>query len=136
MSKCLSVALLVTMAPWVGPQEKGKDQKEVSPGDVAKQWIDAAAKKDGKTLEKLASKTTRQQSLKLILEQGWLGYQGDVKIIHQETCGDRAVVVYRLENRDAAFTAEIRYDILTLVLEAKQWKVDTQGGGVLKEGKR
>ena len=58
------------------------------------------------------------------------------KIIHEEIDGDRAVVVCRLENRDAVFTDEIRYDMITLVRETKQWKVDLQGGGVLKPGKQ
>jgi hypothetical protein len=136
MRESLSFVLALTLAPWACPQEKGKDQKAVSPGEVAKQWIDAAAKRDGKSLERLACKATPKQSLKLLQEQGFVSYQGEAKIMHEETSGDRAVVVYRLENRNAAFTAEVRYDLLTLVQEGKEWKVDTQGGGVLKAGKQ
>jgi hypothetical protein len=136
MTESLCFVVLVALVPLAPGQEKGKDQKQVSPSEVVKQWIDAAAKKDGKTLAKLASKSTPKQSLKLIQEQGFVSYQGEAKIVHEEICGDRAIVVYRLENRDAAFTAEIRYDIITLVQEANEWKVTTQGGGVLKAGKQ
>jgi hypothetical protein len=136
MIKVFSFILFVAFVPLTCAQEKPKDQKELSPSEVVKQWIDAAAKKDMKTVAKLASKTTTKQSLKLIEEQGFLNYQGETKIIHEENGGDRAVVVYRLENRDAVFTPEIRYDMITLVREAKQWKVSQQGGGVLKEGKQ
>jgi hypothetical protein len=89
-----------------------------------------------KTLAKLASRTTPKVSLTVIKQQGFLDYQGTTKIIHEEVSGDRAVVVYRLENRDAVFTAEIRYAVIDLVREDKQWKVTEQGGGVLKPGKQ
>ena len=85
-----------------------------------------------KTVAKLASRTTPKRSLKLIEEQGFLNYQGTVKIVHEEIKGDRAVVVYRLENREAVFTAKIRYDVIVVVREDKQWKVSEQGGGVLE----
>jgi hypothetical protein len=89
-----------------------------------------------KTVAKLASKTTPKASLKLMEQQSFLDYQGAAKTIHEEISGDRAVVVYRLENRDAVFTAAIRYDVIVLLREDKQWKVIQQGGGVLKPGKR
>jgi len=59
-----------------------------------------------------------------------------VKIVHEEIKGDRAVVVYRLENPEAMFTAKIRYDVVVVVREDKQWKVSEQGGGVLEPGEK
>jgi hypothetical protein len=135
MISCLSW-ILVASGPLASPQDNPKDQKEASPSETVKQWIDAAANRDQKTLAQLAGKSTSKQSLKLIEQQGFLNYRGAAKIIHEEICADRAVVVYRLENRDAVFTPEISYDIVTLVREANQWKVDMQGGGVLKAGKQ
>jgi hypothetical protein len=135
MTKVFSFLLLVAFVPLVYAQKGGKDEKKGSPSETVKKWIAAAGKRDGKTLAKLASRTIPKISLKLIEEQGFLNYQGAVKIIHEESSGDRAVVVYRLENRDAVFTAEIRYDLIDLVREDKQWKV-TQAGGVLKPGKQ
>ena len=48
--------------------------KEVSPSEVVKQWIDAAAKRDMKTVAWLASTTTSKPSLRLIEQQGFLKY--------------------------------------------------------------
>jgi hypothetical protein len=139
MSTVLASVLLVAFAPWAfaqaTAQEKPKELKERSPSEVVKQWVSAAAKRDMEAVTKLASKTTPKQSLMLIEQQGFLNYQGEVKIIHEELSGSRAIVVYRLENRDAVLTAEIRYDMILLVREDQQWKVAEQGGGVLKPGK-
>ena len=134
MTSFLSL-ILVASGPSTSPQDNPKDQKEASPSETVKQWIDAAASRDQKTLTKLAAKSMSKQSLKLIEQQGFPNYQGQVKIIHEEICGGQAIVVYRLENRDAVFTPEIRYDLVTVVREANQWKVNEQGGGVLKAGK-
>jgi hypothetical protein len=136
MTRVFSFVLGVALVSLAHAQEESKDAKAVSPSDTVKKWIDAAAKRDMKTVAKLASRTTTRRSLKLIQEQGFLNYQGTAKIIHEEISGDRAVVVYRLENRDAVFTPEIRYDVIVLVREDKQWKVTEQGGGVLKPGKQ
>jgi hypothetical protein len=136
MTKVFPFLLWVPLVSLAHVQEESKDQKAVSPSNTVKKWIDAAAKRDMKTVAKLASRTTTRRSLKLIQEQGFLNYQGAVKIIHEEIGGNRAVVVYRLENHDAVFTAEIRYDVIVLVREDKQWKVTEQGGGVLKPGKQ
>lgn len=136
MTRFVSLVILVAFAPSACPQEKPKDPKEASPSETVKQWIDAAANRDAKTLAKLAAKSMSKQSLMLIQQQGFPHYQGQVKIIHEETCGEQAIVVYRLENRDAVFTPEIRYDLVTLVRDANQWKVNEQGGGVLKAGKQ
>jgi hypothetical protein len=136
MTRLLSFLLLVAFGPLAYAQKGSKNENKVSPSDTVKKWIDAAGKRDMKTLGKLASRTTPRRSLKLIEEQGFLNYQGAAKIIHEEMSGDRAVVVYRLENRDAVFTAEIRYDVIVLVREGKEWKVTEQGGGVLKPGKQ
>jgi hypothetical protein len=89
-----------------------------------------------KTIAKLASRTTPKHSLKLIEEQGFVNYQGTVKIVHEEIKGDRAVVVFRLHNREAVFTAKVRYDVIVVVREDKQWKVSEQGGGVLEPGEQ
>jgi hypothetical protein len=135
MTKVFSSVLLVAFASLAFAQEEKKDPKAVSASETVKKWIDAAANRDMKTLEKLAAKTTRKTSLKLIKEQWFINYQGTVKIIHEETSGDRAVVVYRLENRDAVFTPEICYDVIGLVREDNEWKVDDRVGGVLKPAK-
>jgi len=135
MTSFLSL-ILVASGPLASPQDNPKDQKEASPSETVKRWIDAAASRDQKTLAKLAAKSMSKQSLKLIEQQGFPNYQGQVKIIHEEICGGQAIVVYRLENRDAVFTPEIRYDLVTVVREANQWKVNEQGGGVLKAGKQ
>jgi hypothetical protein len=133
MNKVIAVVLLLSFASLAFA---GKDDKEeLSPSETAKKWIDAAGKRDAKTLAKLASKTMRKQALKLLDDQGWTVYQGTVKIIHEETTAERAVVIYRLENPDAVFTAELRYGILDLVREGDQWKVTDQAGAVLKPGK-
>jgi hypothetical protein len=136
MTKFFSFVLWVALVSLAHAHDESKDQKAVSPSDTVKKWIAAAAKRDMKTVANLASKATTKRSLKLIQEQGFLNYQGAAKIIHEEIGGDRAVVVYRLENRDAVFTPEIRYDVIVLVREDKQWKVTEQGGGVLKPGKQ
>jgi hypothetical protein len=130
------ILFLAASVALTSAQGESKTQKEESPGDTVKTWINAAAKRDWKTVEQLASKTTPKRTLKLLKEQGFLNYQGTAKIIHEEISGDRAVVVYRLENRDAVFTPEVQFDIIVLVREDKQWKVDTRGGGVLKPGKQ
>src|SRR5262249_26646016 len=92
MSTILPSVLLVAFAPLAAAQataqEKSKDPKERSPSEVVKQGVGAAAKKDMETVAKLASKTTPKQSLTLIELQGFLNYQGDVKIIHEEIGGD------------------------------------------------
>jgi hypothetical protein len=135
MTKLLSFLLLVAFVPLAFAQKGSKDENKISPSDAVKKWTAAAGKRDMKTLAKLASRTMPKVSLKVIKQQGFLDYQGTTKIIHEEISGDRAVVVYRLENRDAVFTAEIRYDLVDLVREDKRWKV-TQAGGVLKPGKQ
>ena|SRR5262249_11626945 len=136
MTKVISLMLLFAFLTLADAQEENKDAKKAPPSATVKKWIDAAAKKDMKTLAKLASRTTPERSLKLIEEQGFLNYQGTVKIVHEEIKGDRAVVVYRLENREAVFTAKIRYDVIVVVREDKQWKVSEQGGGVLEPGEQ
>jgi hypothetical protein len=136
MTQVYSFVVLAAFVSLACAQEERKDKKELSPSDTVRQWIDAAARREMKTVGKLASRTTPKRSLKLIEGQGFLSYQGAARIIHEEISGDRAVVVYRLENRGAVFTAEIRYDVIVLVREDKQWKVTEQGGGVLKPGKR
>ena len=136
MTRNIPILFLAASVSLAHAQGESKAQKEESPGDTVKTWIDAAAKQDWKTVEKLASRTTPKRTLMLLKEQGFLNYQGTAKIIHEEISGDRAVVVYRLENRDAVFTPEVQFDIVVLVREDKQWKVDGQGGGVLKPGKQ
>jgi hypothetical protein len=136
MPRVIAFAIFCAFAPLAYGQEKQKGQKELSPSDVVKQWNDAAAKRDMKTVAKLASKTRSKKSLALIVQQGFLEYQGETKIIHEEISGDRAVVVYRLENRDAVFTAAIRYGTNLLVREDGVWKITREEGFViLKEGK-
>jgi outer membrane lipoprotein-sorting protein len=66
-----------------------QQKAEVSPSEVVKQWIDAAAKRDMKTVAKLASKTTRKQFLKLLEDQLFLDYRGETKIIHEEILADK-----------------------------------------------
>jgi hypothetical protein len=135
----VSVALLAVLfafVPLAPTQEKPKDQKDLSPSDVTKVWNGAVAKRDMKIVAKVAAKGTPKLVFELIQQQTFLDYQGETKIIHEEISGDRAVVVFRLENHAAAFTPEIRYDVAVLVREDGQWKVSHNGGGVLKEGKQ
>ena len=136
MTQVYSFVVLATFVSLACAQEERKDKKELSPSDTVRQWIDAAAKRDMKTVGKLASRTTPKRSFKLIEEQRFLDYQGMVKIVHEEIKGDRAVVVYRLEHREAVFTARIRYDVIVVVREDKQWKISEQGGGVLEPGRQ
>ena len=136
MIRAFSFALVFAFVPLAHAQEKSKDQKELSPSEVVKQWNQAASKRDMKTLAKLASKTMPKQSLEDIKQQLFLQYQGETKIIHEEISGDRAIAVYRVENRGAVFTPEIEYGMITLLREDGHWKVSDQGGGVLKAGKQ
>src|SRR5262245_27049017 len=137
MLRAFSFAVCCAFVPLAYGQERPKDQKELSPSDVVKQWNDAAAKRDMKTVAKLASNTRSKRSFELIAQQAFLDYQGETKIIHEEMSGDHAVVVYRLENRDAVFTAAIRYGMNVLVREDGVWKVTREEGGViLKKGKQ
>ena len=136
MTKVISLILVNSFLTLADARQESKNGKEPSPSDTVKKWIDAAAKKEMKAVAELASKATPKRSLKLIEEQGFLNYQGTVKIVHEEIKGDRAVVVYRLENPEAMFTAKIRYDVVVVVREDKQWKISEQGGGVLEPGEK
>ena len=136
MARVISLMIIFVFLTPADAQEESKDGKEASPSDTVKNWIDAAAKKEMKTVAKLASRATPKRSLKLIEDHGFLNYQGTVKIVHEEIKGDRAVVVYRLENQEAVLTAKIRYDVIVFVREDKQWKVSEQGGGVLEAGEQ
>jgi hypothetical protein len=136
MVKTLSIVALFSYLLLAPAQEKPKGHEKVSPSEVIKAWNSAVAKRDMKIVAGLASKSTSKATLKLIQQQLFLNYQGETKIIHEEISGQRAIVVYRLENRGAAFTPEIRYDIAGLVREDGQWKVSQNMGGVLKEGKQ
>ena len=136
MTKVISLMVLFAFLTLADAQEESKEGKKESPSDTVTKWIDAAGKKEMKTIAQLASKTMPKHSLKLIEEQGFLNYRGTVKIVHEEIKGDRAVVVYRLENREALFTAKVRYDVIVVVREDKQWKVSEQGGGVLEPGEQ
>jgi hypothetical protein len=136
MVKTSSLVALFSYLLLTPAQEKPKGHKKASPGEVIKAWNNAVAKRDMKIVATLASKSTSKATLKLIQQQLFLNYQGETKIIHEEISGQRAIVVYRLENRGAAFTPEIRYDIAGLVREDGQWKVSQNMGGVLKEGKQ
>jgi hypothetical protein len=137
MLKPLSFLLLFALVPLAFAQEKPKDKQDFSPSEVVKQWNQAASKRDMKTLAKLASGTAPKQSLELIDQQFFLHYQGETKIIHEEISGGRAIVVFRVENRGAVFTAEIRYGFILLVREDGQWKVTgEEGSGVLKPGRQ
>ena len=131
MRETLSSVLLCVLLPLAAGQEKQKDEKELSPSDVVKQWNSAAAQRDMETVTKLASKTVSKQSLEVIRRQGVLDYQGETRIVHEEIGGDRAVVIYRLAYRGTLFT-EVKYGIKTLVREDGQWKVSREQGGVLK----
>src|SRR5262245_27982422 len=136
MLRAFSFTVFCALVPFANGQEKPKDQKELSPSDVVKQWNDAAAKKNMKTIAKLASTTRSMRSLELMAQQAFLEYQGVTRIIHEEISGGRAIVVYRLENRDAVFTAAIRYGMNLLVREDGVWKVKREEGFViLKKGK-
>jgi hypothetical protein len=84
----------------------------------------------------LAPKSTRPITFKLIREQLFLDYQRKTEIIHEEISGEKAIVVYRLENPGATFRPEVRYDTVGLVREDGQWKVTQGVGGVLNEGKQ
>ena len=137
MLRAFTFAVFCAFVPLAFGQEKPKGRKTLSPSDVVKRWNDAAAKRDMKTMVRLASKTRSRRSLQLIQQQGFLEYRGETKIIHQEIRGQRAVVVYRLENRDAVFTAAIRYGMNLLVREDGVWKVEREEGFViLKKGKQ
>src|SRR5262245_15976816 len=137
MIRSVSFILLYALVPVAHAQEKSKDEKAGSPSDIVKQWNAAAAKRDMKVLANLASKSTPKRALWLIEQHGFPHFQGETKIIHEEISGDRAVVIYRLENRGAVFTAEIRYGINLLVREEGQWKVTRHEGGLdLKPGKQ
>jgi hypothetical protein len=131
-----SLLAILAVVPLAPAQEKAKDPKATSPSAVIKAWNEAAAKRDMRTLARLASTNTPKSTFNLIQQQTFLQHQGEIKIIHEEISGDRAVVVYRLENRGAVFTPEIRYDIAGLVREDGQWKVAPHLGGVLKEGRQ
>jgi hypothetical protein len=136
MKRVLSIAALFSFATLAPGREKSKGDMNPSPSQVIKAWNSAVAQRDMKLLARLAAKSTRPLTFKLIREQLFLNYQGKTKIIHEEISGERAIVVYRLENRGAAFTPEVRYDIAGLVREDGQWKVSQDLGGVLKEGKQ
>jgi hypothetical protein len=136
MTRAVSLLVLFSFGPLAGAQERPKDHKKLSPSDITRLWNNAAAKRDMKLIGSLASKDTPKTTFAIIQQQTFLQYQGETKIIHEEIGGDRAIVVYRLENRGAVFTPEVRYDIATLVREDGQWKVSQKGGGVLKEGKQ
>ena len=137
MLRAFAFAFFCAFVPLAFGQEKPKGQKNLSPSDVVKRWNHAAAKRDMKTLARLASKTRSKRSFQLIEQQAFLEYQGETKIIHEEISGQRAVVVYRLEKRDAVFTAAIRYGMNLLAREDGVWKVTREEGGViLKKGKQ
>jgi hypothetical protein len=137
MLRAFTFAAFFAFVPLAYGQEKPGDQKELSPSEVVKRWNDGAAKRDMKTVANLASKTRSKRSLELIAQQAFLEYQGETKIIHEEISGDRAVVIYRLENRDAIFTAVIRYGTNLLVRQDGVWKVSGEEGFVtLKKGKQ
>ena len=130
MIRVLLFVVLSAIVPLANGQEKPKDTKEVSPSEVVKQWNDAAAKKDMKALEKLASGAMSRQILKLIELQFFIHYQGETKIIHEEVSGDRAVVVCRLENK-TPILAEVSYRMNLLVKERGAWKVSQADGSVV-----
>lgn len=109
--------------------QENKEQKEPTPSQVVKQWTDAVAKRDMKTAVKLASRTMNKVYLDLLEQQWFLRYQGETKIIHEEVSGDRAVVVYRIENK-RAIIAEIRYRMNALAKEGGAWKVTQEEGSV------
>jgi hypothetical protein len=136
MIRALSLVVLVSFVALAPGREKPKGDKDLSPSEVIKAWNSAVANRDMKIVTRLAAKSTRQVTFKLIREQSFLNYQGKTKIIHEEIGSERAIVVYRIENRGAVFTPEIRYDIAGLVRENGQWKVSQDLGGVLKEGKQ
>jgi hypothetical protein len=137
MNRAFGILVLWAVASFVAGQDKPKDAHDPSPSEVIKRWNEAAAKSDMKTVAKLASKTTPKVVLELIEQQFSLHYQGETKIVHEEISGDSAIVVHRIENRDAVFTAEIGYRMNLLVREDGLWKVTEQSGSVtLKPGKR
>jgi len=137
MIRASSLMLFCIFVPLAAGQEKSKDQKAASPSEVVKTWNDAVAKRDMKTVAKLASKTMPKRTLELLFQSGFPPYQGETKIIHEEISDDSALVVFRLENRGAIFTAEIRYGMNLLAREDGQWKVTRHEGGiVLKPGKQ
>jgi hypothetical protein len=135
MTSALPRLVFLAFAPLAGLQERPPDPAKPAPSDVIQQWNDAVAKRDVKTMARLAAKAIPKRALTILQQQSFLDYQGSTRIIHEEISGDRAVVVYRLENRGAVFTPEVRYDVATLVREGGQWKVLPNGGGVLKEGR-
>jgi hypothetical protein len=137
MTRAFPFVVVLSLLPMAHSQEKPKDRKGPSPGEVAKAWNDAAAKRDMKTLAKLASKDTTKQTLDAIEQQSFLHYRGETTVIHEEISGERAVVVYRVENRGAVFTPEIRYGMVLLLHEDGVWKFRSGEGSVsLKLGKR
>jgi hypothetical protein len=137
MNRAFGILVLCAVTSFVAGQDKPKDAHDLSPSEVIKRWNEAAAKSDMKTVAKLASKTTPKVVLDLIEQQFFLHYQGETKIVHEEISGDSAIVVHRIENRDAVFTAEIGYRMDLLVREDGRWKVTEQSGNVtLKPGKR
>jgi hypothetical protein len=136
MKSALSLLALFAFLAWAPGREKEKGDKDLSPSQVVKAWNRAVAQREMKTVARLAAKSTRPITLRLIRDQLFLNYQGTTRIIHEEISGKRAIVVYRLENRGAAMTPEIRYDIAGLVREDGRWKVSQDLGGVLKEGKQ
>jgi hypothetical protein len=136
MKTALSLVTLFSLVTLAPGREKPKGNKDPSPSQVIQAWNSAVAQRDMKTVARLAAKGTRPTTLKLLREQLFLNYQGKMRIIHEEISGARAIVIYRLENRGATFTPEIRYDIAGLVREDGRWKVSQDLGGVLKEGKQ
>ena len=52
MTRLLSFLLLVAFGPLAYAQKGSKNENKVSPSDTVKKWIDAAGKRDMKTLGK------------------------------------------------------------------------------------
>jgi len=136
MRRAVSLVIFFSLASLAEGQERPKEHDGSSPSGVIKLWNDAVARKHSKLVAELVSKDAPKRTLEILQQQTFLEYQGETRIIHEEISGDRAVVVYRLENRGALFTPEVRYDVATLVREDGHWKVSPNGGGVLKLGKQ
>jgi hypothetical protein len=137
VTRAFAFVVIVALLPVAYSQEKPKDREGPSPGEVVKSWNEAAAKRDMKALAKLASKDVSKQVLDAIGQQGFLYSGGETKVIHEEISGERAVVVFRVENRGAVVAPEIRYGMVLLLRESATWKFRRQEGSVsLKPEKR
>lgn len=138
MARFVPFVLMLTLLPEAYGQEQSKAPKgPSSPGEVLQAWYEAAARRDMEAVARLASKDVDRKVLNGIEKEGGLHYRGRTKVVHEEISGDRAVVVFRVEQGGPAYAANVTYRMALLLREGGAWKFGREEGrAVLKPAKR